>query len=122
MPKDLRSFLGELIAARPGEIKHVPGPVDPRFGATGLAQRFARDNQYPALYFEKIGGSDIPLVLNLTATYDRLALALGTNLANLVPTFGQLMTQPLAAREVGRHEAPVKEQIWTGDEIDLGRL
>lgn len=122
MPKDLRSFLRDLIAARPGEVKQVPDPVDPRFGATGLAERFAREHQYPALYFEKVGCSEIPLVLNLTATYDRLALALGTDLEHLVPTFGQLMTRPLAAREVGRHDAPVKERIWTGDEVDLGRL
>jgi 2,5-furandicarboxylate decarboxylase 1 len=122
MPKDLRSFLREVIATRPGEIKHVPDPVDPRFGATGVAERLARDNQYPALYFEKVGRSGIPVVLNLTATYDRLALALGTDVANLVPTFGQLMTRPQAAREVGRDEAPVKERILTGDDIDLGTL
>lgn len=122
MAKDLRSFLREVIAARPGEIKQVSDPVDPRFGATGLAERFARDQQYPALYFDRIDGSEIPLVLNLTATYDRLALALGTNVANLVPTFGELMTRPLPAREVARHEAPVKEQVFTGDDVDLGKL
>ncbi len=122
MPKDLRSFLRDVIAARPGEIKQVSDPVDPRFGATAVAERFARDHQYPALYFEKVGRSGIPVVLNLTATYDRLALAFGTDVANLVPTFGQLMTRPLAAREVRRDEAPVKELTLTGDDIDLGTL
>ena len=78
MPKDLRSFLHDVLAQRPGEIKRVSDRVDPRFGATGLAERFARENQYPALYFEKVGTSEMPLVLNLTATYDRLAVALGT--------------------------------------------
>ena len=122
MPKDLRSFLREVLEQRPGEIKRVADRVDPRFGATGLAERFARENQYPALYFEKIGSSDIPLVLNLTATYDRLALALGTTVAEMVPTFGQKMTAPIPAREVSREDAPVKEVIWTGQDVDLGRL
>jgi 2,5-furandicarboxylate decarboxylase 1 len=122
MPKDLRSFIGNLIAARPGEVKHVSHAVDPRFGATAVAQRFARDQQYPALYFDKVGTSDIPLVLNLTATYDRLAVALDTTLADLVPTFGQRMARPVPAREVPRNQAPVKEIVWTGDQVDLRRL
>lgn len=122
MPKDLRSFLRDVLARRPGEIKRVSEPVDPHFGATGLAERFARENQYPALYFEKIRGSDIPLVLNLTATYDRLALALGTTVAEMVPTFGQKMTAPIPAREVSREDAPVKALTWTGKDVDLGRL
>jgi 2,5-furandicarboxylate decarboxylase 1 len=122
MPKDLRSFLRELMTARPGEIRRVSDPVDPRFGATAVGERFARENQYPALYFEKVGCSAIPLVLNLTATYERLALALGTTLADLVPAFGERIAHPLPAREVLREDAPVKEQVWTGDAVDLGKL
>jgi len=122
MPKDLRSFLCDLMTARPGEIRRVSDPVDPRLGATAVAERVARENQYPALYFERIGCSAIPLVLNLTATYERLALALGTTLADLVPTFGERMAHPLPAREISRGDAPVKEQVWTGDDIDLGKL
>jgi 2,5-furandicarboxylate decarboxylase 1 len=122
MPKDLRSFLCDLMKTRPGEVKSVSAGVDPRFGATAIAERFARENQYPALYFEKIGQSAIPLVLNLTATYDRLAVALETTLADLVPTFGQRMAHPHPAREVPREEAPVKETVWTGDNVDLGKL
>jgi 2,5-furandicarboxylate decarboxylase 1 len=122
MPKDLRSFIGDVLAQRPGEMKRVSQPVDPRFGATAVAERLARENQYPALYFDKVGSSDIPLVLNLTATYDRLALALGTSLADMVPTFGRKMTAPIPAREVSFGEAPVKERIWRGDDVDLGRL
>jgi len=122
MPKDLRSFIREVLAQRPGEIKRVSDPVDPRFGATAIAERLARENQYPALYFEKVGSGNMPLVLNLTATYDRLAVALDTTLADLVPTFGQKMTTPIPAREVSAREAPVKERVWTGDEVDLGRL
>jgi 2,5-furandicarboxylate decarboxylase 1 len=122
MPKDLRSFIRDLIVARPGEVKHVSAPVEPRFGATAIAERFARDNQYPALYFERVGASSIPLVLNLTATYERLAVALDTTLQDMVATFGERMTRPITAREVPRDAAPVKEQVWTGDQVDLGKL
>lgn len=122
MPKDLRSFLRDLIAARPGELKRISEPVDPRFGATAIAERFARENQYPALYFDRVGHSGIPLVLNLTATYDRLAVALETTLADLVPKFGERMARPFPAREVPGKDAPVKEQVWTGEKVDLSKL
>jgi len=122
MSKDLRSFIRDLLACRPGEIKRVTAAVDPRFGATAIAERFARDSQYPALYFERVGESAIPLVLNLTATFERLAVALGTTLQEMVPAFGERMTKPIAAREVPREGAPVKEQVWTGDQVDLGTL
>src|SRR5687768_9146140 len=122
MAKDLRSYIRDLMTARPGEVKRVSEPVDPRFGATAVAERFARDNQYPALYFDSIGASSIPLVLNLTATYERLAVALDTTVQQMVPAFGERMTRPIAARDVPRQAAPVKEQVWTGDEVDLGKL
>jgi 2,5-furandicarboxylate decarboxylase 1 len=122
MPKDLRSFLCDLMKARPGEVKSVSAAIDPRFGATAVAERFARENQYPALYFEKIGRSTIPLVLNLTATYDRLAVALDTTLADLVPAFSGRMARPHPSRDVSREQAPVKETVWTGDEVDLAKL
>lgn len=122
MSKDLRSFLRDIRAHRPGELKCVSDAVDPRFGATGLAERFARENQYPALYFERVGDSRIPLVLNLTATYDRLALALGTTVADLVPSFGQRISRPMPTREIPGRDAPVKECIWTGADVDLTRL
>ncbi|MEE8350460.1 MAG: UbiD family decarboxylase [Acidobacteriota bacterium] len=120
--KDLRYFIRQIIDHMPGAIKRVTHPVDPRFGCTALAERFARQNEYPGLYFPQIEGSRLPLVINLTATYQRLALALGTTPRDMVATYGERLTRRVAPIEVPREEAPVKEVIWTGKEADLTRL
>ncbi len=122
VPKDLRSFLEQVIREMPGQIKVVPHEVDPRFGCTGLAERFARRNEYPALYFEKVKGSEIPLIINLTATPERLALALGSTIEDVVRTYGERLAERIPPIWVAREEAPVKEVIWTGEQVDLGKL
>jgi len=61
--------------------------VDPRFGATGLAERFARENQYPAFYFEKVGNSEIPLVLNAPGPHFRVEVTIN-------PTFSPKELSP----------------------------
>jgi 2,5-furandicarboxylate decarboxylase 1 len=120
--KDLRQFIRQLIDHMPGSIKRVHRQVDPRFGCTALAEKFARINEFPALFFPHIDGSRIPLVVNLTATYERLALALGTTPLDMVATYGDRLAKGVAPVELTREQAPVKEVIWQGKEADLNRL
>ena len=75
----------------PGSIKAVDRETDSRFGCTALGELFARQNQYPAFFFQRIKNSCLPLVMNLTATYERLALALGTTTEDMVRTYGERM-------------------------------
>ena len=122
MPKDLRSFLREVIAARPGEIKHVSDTVDPRFGATGRGPAIRPRPAVPGALFRKDWVQRDPARPEPHGHLRPACARAGHDVANLVPTFGELMTRPLPAREVARHDAPVKEQVWTGDEVDLGKL
>ncbi len=84
MPKDLRSFIAEVSERRPDDLKMITEPVDPKFGITAVAAKLERLGQFPALYFTNVRGSEIPLVVNLTATYERLAMALGTTVEDMV--------------------------------------
>ncbi|HEY3118136.1 MAG TPA: UbiD family decarboxylase [Chloroflexota bacterium] len=120
MPKDLRSFVDELAERRPGEMKIVREPVDPRFGMTAIAAAFERRGEFPAIYFEHVNGSEVPAVINLTASYDRLALALETTSQDMVPTYSEKQGKPIPPRVV--ETGPVKEVIWRDDEADLTRL
>jgi 2,5-furandicarboxylate decarboxylase 1 len=120
--KDLKHFIRQIIERMPGDIKRVDRDVDPRFGCTALAEKFARQNDYPALFFPRIDGSPLPLVTNLTATYERLALALGTTPVDMVSAYGERLAKGVTPVEVTRQEAPVKEVIWQGQEADLTRL
>jgi 2,5-furandicarboxylate decarboxylase 1 len=120
MPKDLRTFLAEVVEQRPGEIKMIEDEVEPRFGVTAVAARLERQGQFPALYFQHVGDTEVPVLVNLTATYDRLALALGTDVQNMVAAYGERQANPIPPSIVDT--GPVKEVVWTGPEADLTRL
>ena len=120
MPKDLRSFIAEVTEQRPDQIKLITDEVDPRFGVTAVAAKLEKQGEFPALYFETVGDTELPAIVNLTATYDRLALALGTDVQHMVPHYAEKQAHPIPPEIV--HDAPVKEVVWTGPDADLTRL
>ncbi len=72
--RDLRSFLNTL--EQQGELARVRAEVDPEYEITEIATRVVRQ-QGPALLFENVKGSSIPLAINLLGTDKRVELALG---------------------------------------------
>jgi hypothetical protein len=77
---------------------------------------------YPAVLFRKIKGSSIPLLINLQGTYERLAVAIDSNLQGMVEEFGRRENSPLPVKRVDRSQAPVKEIVWKGVEADVTKL
>lgn len=71
---DLRSFVEYL--EKSGELVRVPVEVDPRLEISEISQRVVRRGG-PALLFERVRGSDFPLVTNLFGSSRRVELALG---------------------------------------------
>ena len=67
---------------------------------------FARQNQYPAFFFRRIKNSSLPLLMNLTATYERLALALGTTTEDMVRNATFLPLQRIQLSSVQQHRSP----------------
>jgi 2,5-furandicarboxylate decarboxylase 1 len=123
--KDLRSYLHELIEHDPNQLLVVEKEVDPVFEATSIVDRLRSDRRYPkfpAVLFEHVAGSSIPHLLNLYGRYERLALAIGATEATMLEEFGRRESEPIDPVEVDRSEAPVKETVLTGDDVDLGRL
>jgi len=123
IPKDLRSFLDEVLHQRPGDLKVVDREVDPRFGITAWPAAFERHNQSPAFLFTNVKGADTSCVTNVAATFERVAIALGTTPEELrsSPTLGPGHPAQAPVR-VGDDEAPVREIVWEGDDARLDRL
>jgi 4-hydroxy-3-polyprenylbenzoate decarboxylase len=71
---DLRDFLCHL--ERAGELRHVGAPVDPRLVVTEIVTRVVRAGG-PALIFDDVRGSELPLAINVFGTQRRMAMALG---------------------------------------------
>src|SRR5207237_849628 len=77
---------------------------------------------YPAVLFRRIKGSSIPLLIDLQGTYERLALAIDSNLRGMVEEFGRRENSPIPVKRVDRSQAPVKEVVWKGADADVTKL
>ncbi|GGF69352.1 4-hydroxy-3-polyprenylbenzoate decarboxylase [Alteromonas lipolytica] len=139
--KDLRDFIGQL--EKNGDLVRITQPVSTKLEMTEIADRTLRAGG-PALLFENPVDFDIPVLMNLFGTPERVALGMGQSsvsalrevgklLAYLkepeppkglkdlwekLPVFKQVLNMP--AKEV--RKAPCQEVVLSGDQVDLTRL
>lgn len=120
MAQDLRTYLRLLAEKRPQDIVVVEEELPWRCGPTAVAEKIEKEGKYPLIYCKKICGAEFPLILNLGASYDRMALALGSDsIQEVVKILAEREMKPLPWKEVSKSEAPVKEVILKGQDADL---
>ncbi|MBM4298259.1 MAG: UbiD family decarboxylase, partial [Deltaproteobacteria bacterium] len=125
VPKDLRIYLQKLIAHDAEQLLVVEKEIDPVFEVTAIVDQMRSDARwpnYPAVLFRKVKGSSIPLLINLQGTYERLALAIDSDLQGMVEEFGRRENSPVPTKRVERSQAPVKQVIWKGADADVTKL
>lgn len=120
MGKDLRTFLEQVKSEQPDQYVQVKRTVDPKFELSAVAALLELRGQIPAMLFENVKGSDLPVLINANATFERLALSLGTDLDHMVNVFADLEGKALPGVEMA--SGPVHDVILEGDEADLARL
>ncbi|KPC53830.1 4-hydroxy-3-polyprenylbenzoate decarboxylase [Amantichitinum ursilacus] len=91
--RDLRDFMAQL--EKLGELKHVSVPVSPYLEMTEICDRTLRAGG-PAIVFDNVPGSTMPVLGNLFGTPRRVALGMGAD-------------QVSALREIGKTLAYLKE-------------
>lgn len=138
--KDLRDFIGFLEDK--GQLKRIKTPVSCELEIAEVCDRVVK-NCGPALLFENVEGYDIPVLINMYGTEQRMAWALGVeHLNDLVervqhvlglvqgPPHGIMakMKTLLELREMASFQpkvvrsGPCQEVVITGDNVDLGRF
>ena len=126
MNKDLRTFLAEARQMGPEYFATVSRPVDPIYEPCVIQQKLAAQDDYPVIRFEKVNGSELPLVTNLFGKYELLGLALGVDpdrpKSEILDRFRERVAKPVPTRAVQREDAPVKQVTIGRDEVDLGKL
>jgi len=131
MAKDLRTFMKELQAAMPEEFIIVKKEVDPKFEITAIQQKLENEGRFPFLVFENVKNvkgqkSGFQVATNIFAMRQYCAVALGMDKEQWrMETsfkFAERCLQPLKPVIVDRTEAPVKEVVITGDDVDLRDL
>ena len=138
---DLRSFLQHLSRHR--QLLEIDAPVDPVLESTTLSLRALREGG-PALLMNKAVGSPHAMLGNLFGHRRRIELAIGDRPLASLHELGQLLASlkeprwPSSLREALHswpelaqlaHVAPRQvddaafcEQVYEGDDVDLGRL
>jgi 4-hydroxy-3-polyprenylbenzoate decarboxylase len=135
--KDLREFIAFL--EQKGELRRIKTPVSTELEITEIADRVIKSGG-PALLFENPTGFDVPVLINMYGSQQRMAWALGVEhldeivdrvqglldlmhgppegLVNKLRTLGQLVHlgayQPKTVRN-----APCQEVVVQGEDIDL---
>ncbi|WP_127996588.1 UbiD family decarboxylase domain-containing protein [Piscinibacter defluvii] len=139
--RDLRDFMAGLEAS--GELRRVADPVSARLEMTAVSDFVLRQGG-PALLFERPDGYKFPVLANLFGTPRRVALGMGATGVGELRDIGLLLASlkepepPKGLRDAGRllhmakalwdmkpavlRQAPCRDVVLEGDEIDLGRL
>ena len=87
---DLRDFIRQLEQI--GELKRIETEVDPYLEVTEICDRTLKAGG-PALLFENVKGSDMPLLGNLFGTTKRVAMGMGEESIEALREVGQLLAQ-----------------------------
>ncbi|OOY44377.1 3-octaprenyl-4-hydroxybenzoate decarboxylase [Solemya velum gill symbiont] len=88
--RDLRDFIARLEEM--GELKRINVEVDPFLEMTEICDRTLKAGG-PALLFEKVKDSDIPVLGNLFGTPERVALGMGEESVSALREVGTLLAQ-----------------------------
>ncbi len=115
--RDLRDFIARLTDK--GLIKTVKKPVSLEL-EVGSVLASAESASLGAVYFPQISESDFPLCGNMLGSMDCIAAALGCEKPEINEFLGDVLDHPVPPVEVD--DAPCHENVWTGAQVDLGKL
>jgi 2,5-furandicarboxylate decarboxylase 1 len=115
---DLREFLDKL--EKEGELHTIAAQVDPKHELGAICKIFNERPNSPALLFESVKGSTIPVVGQLLASDRRVGLALGLSQKNVFDETVRRATNPIPTRLVAI--GPCQEEVMEGNEVDVTKL
>ena len=101
-------------------VKKISAEVDWNLELSHIA-KLNEEKQGPALLFENVKGYDTPIITSVCTTTERLALIMGldkaTSLTEIMRHWVEVADKKIEPKWVDT--APCKENILTGDDIDL---
>jgi len=138
---DLREFISEL--EKRGLFQRIQTEISSKLEITEISDRVLRDGG-PALLFENVTGSQIPVLTNLFGTAERIALGMGRDSADELREIGELLAYlkepeppkglkdawakfPILKKVMHMQPKNVKKAPWQevviqGEDVDLNKL
>jgi 2,5-furandicarboxylate decarboxylase 1 len=128
MPR-MKDYLAFLQEQHPQEVLVIEEKVNPAdFEVTAILRHLEIADRYPLVYFTRplnLTGkiSEFPLITNVFASRERCALAMGMDCGQyklpLSLEYAARQAQRLPTTHMPRDQAPVKQQVYVGDDADL---
>lgn len=124
----LRNFLQELEQKDPGNLLRIKEPINTKYEVTALQYDLGAKGRYPVIFCEKPvleNGevSEIPVVVNLTASRKICCDLLGiADPHRAAMEYGKRVTNKIEPTVITAAEAPVKEVVYRGGDVDLTKL
>ena len=138
---DLRAFTAEL--EKRGLLKRIQHEISSNLEITEISDRVLRAGG-PALLFENVSNSEMPVLTNLFGTAERIALGMGRESADELREIGELLAYlkepeppkgfkdawekfPVLKKVMHMQPKKTKRAAWQeitlrGDEVDLDRM
>jgi UbiD family decarboxylase len=132
MASNLQLFLNQIKETFPQELITIEKSVNPAaYDVTALLRHLELEGNFPILLFDsplnlekKI--AKFKLVTNVFATRKRCAVALGLEPKDwkleMSLEYSRREGKPVAPEIIDKNEAPVKEMVFTGENVDLRKL
>jgi UbiD family decarboxylase len=120
MNPDLRTFINQVSEEVPDDLVVVKDSLDLRYEPTAYVDELAKKGRHPVFIFENLKGAKFPVVTNVLGTRKRYALALGTT-EDRIMTEWLSCSQRIIPPQIVK-EAPIRDCIRTGEEVDLSNL
>lgn len=127
MAKDLRKFLEKIRKLGPEYYVEVKKPIDVDLEVNVIQQKLAKEGRNPVIYVPEMKGSKFPYVTNLFGSRELLALAIDLDpdilkkkeKGEILQEFRRRIKEPKPVKWVSASEAPVKEVVIKGKDIDV---
>jgi 2,5-furandicarboxylate decarboxylase 1 len=119
MAPSLRTFLAQLEREPREGILRIRREVDARHELSAIVKRLETEGN-PTVVFERVRGSSMPVVVAVTGSKERIALALGDRIAECVERLPGRVDAPVPPRRTA--DAPVQEVVHVGEESSLDEL
>lgn len=139
----LREFIAKLEAT--GELQRISTEVDTHFEITEITDRVSKmEGGGKALLFERVKGSNYPVLMNMMGSDRRMAMALGVDdLDDISKRIDKLLKEAMSPKNTlmdklrmlpllqdvakwfprkSSSRGECQEVVWQGDEVDLRKL
>jgi 2,5-furandicarboxylate decarboxylase 1 len=120
MGESFRSFLKEMEESKEGGFIRIQKEIDTRYELAAIVTKLEQARQIPLLFFEKVKGHSMPVVVNGYADRGRVARSFGVSKRDLTLRVAQAYQRPIPPIEVDI--APAQEEVDQGSKVDLQKL